>query len=73
MPSNLPPGVTEGMLPGNRPEDMAWEKLHETVDNDAAKENMCDMDVFVAWRLGLAAWKEAKALQAHFPHDGHEG
>lgn len=25
MPSNLPPGVTEGMIPGNRPEDVETE------------------------------------------------
>ena len=30
--SNLPPGVTEGMIPGNRPEDIAWEKLHNDID-----------------------------------------
>lgn len=72
MSNNLPPGITEGMLPGNRPEDMAWDKLHESIDNDAAKANMSDMDVFVAWKLGLAAWKEAKELQARFPHDGTE-
>lgn len=27
MSSNLPPGVTESMIPGNRPEDEAWEKF----------------------------------------------
>ncbi len=25
MSSNLPPGVTDGMLPGNRPEDVDYE------------------------------------------------
>ena len=29
--SNLPPGVTDDMIPGNRPEDEAWEKLFETI------------------------------------------
>jgi hypothetical protein len=33
MSSNLPPGVTENMIPGNRPEDMAeeafWEALYD--------------------------------------------
>ena len=24
--SNLPPGVTDSMIPGNRPEDIEWEK-----------------------------------------------
>jgi len=31
--SNLPPGVTEGMIPGNRPEDLAEEEFWETLDN----------------------------------------
>lgn len=26
-PSNLPPGVTEGMIPGNRPEDADWDAV----------------------------------------------
>ncbi len=33
MSSNLPPGVTDSMIPGNRPEDLAeeafWEALYE--------------------------------------------
>jgi hypothetical protein len=29
---NLPPGVTESMIPGNRPEDIAWEKAWETLE-----------------------------------------
>lgn len=27
MSSNLPPGVTEGMIPGNRPEDTKWDRF----------------------------------------------
>lgn len=27
MPSNLPPGVNESDIPGNRPEDAYWEKV----------------------------------------------
>lgn len=30
--SNLPPGVTEGMIPGNRPWDLAIEKLFDELD-----------------------------------------
>lgn len=37
MSSNLPPGVTDSMLPGNRPEDMenerAWDELHSWLDD----------------------------------------
>ena len=40
--SNLPPGVTESMIPGNRPEDIAWEKLLDEIgdsglDHDEAR------------------------------------
>lgn len=31
MSSNLPPGVTESMIPGNRPEDAAYEAFMEAV------------------------------------------
>ena len=27
--SNLPPGVTDNMIPGDRPEDIAWEEFYE--------------------------------------------
>ena len=27
MDSNLPPGVTDSMIPGNTPADVAWEQL----------------------------------------------
>jgi hypothetical protein len=32
--SNLPPGVSEHMIPGNRPEDIAEEEFWETLDNE---------------------------------------
>lgn len=31
MSDNLPPGVTVGMIPGNRPEDEAWERYTDEV------------------------------------------
>ena len=33
--SNLPPGVTPSMIPGDRPEDVAWEKMLEWIDTMA--------------------------------------
>jgi len=33
---NLPPGVTENMIPGNRPEDVRREEIEERVWEDAA-------------------------------------
>lgn len=34
MSSNLPPGVTESMIPGNRPEDEAWDRLIDDIGGD---------------------------------------
>jgi len=67
MPSNLPPGVSDSDIPGNRPEDMAWERLHECIDDVISREGMSDMDAWVAWKLGVDAWKAAKANGAKFP------
>lgn len=69
MPSDLPPGVTAGMIPGNRPEDEAWEKLLDQIVGDAADVGMCDMDAMVAWELGKAAYLAARKTGAVYPHD----
>lgn len=43
MPSNLPPGVTESMIPGNRPEDVEdeafWEMLTAKLEADWSPES----------------------------------
>jgi hypothetical protein len=31
MSTNLPPGVTVNMIPGNRPEDLMWERMVDRV------------------------------------------
>lgn len=33
--SNLPPGVTDSMIPGNRPEDIEYDAFWEAVTNKA--------------------------------------
>jgi hypothetical protein len=38
MSSNLPPGVTEGMIPGNRPEDEAAERLFDALGDASVAE-----------------------------------
>lgn len=35
--SNLPPGVNEGMIPGNRPWDIEMEKLYDDLDGSIVK------------------------------------
>lgn len=69
MRSNLPPGVTEAMLPGNRPEDSAWELLHSRIDEDCAQHSMSDMDALMAWEFGIAAYNTARKLRVNFLHD----
>ena len=38
--SNFPPGVTVNMIPGNRPEDEAWERWVESLDIDDIADNL---------------------------------
>jgi len=38
MNSNLPPGVTESMIPGNRPEDAAFETWHDAKETELEKD-----------------------------------
>lgn len=66
--SNLPPGVSVFNSNVN-PGDDAWDKLFEEMTATAERENMTDMDVFLAWRLGLSALKTARQLGGKFPSD----
>jgi len=45
--SNLPPGVTEDMLPGNRPEDIDWDNFHEWIDEIAEVYDIYSADDFM--------------------------
>ena len=50
MSSNLPPGVSVSDIPGNRPEDEAWERLIERIS-----ESGLDVDqASRAWEIGYA-------------------
>ena len=46
--SNLPPGVTESMIPGNRPEDAAWERLFDEMGSSGLHTE----EAARRWRLG---------------------
>lgn len=53
MSSNLPPGVTDAMLPGNRPEDLAWERFW-----DYAQDRLSTLDIseaYMALDIGTAS------------------
>jgi hypothetical protein len=43
--------------------------VFESIADEARKAGMTDMDIFVAWSLGVAAYKCARGLSAKFPHD----
>lgn len=38
----LPPGVEEWMIPGNRPEDVAWDKAYEKYCHGNLDEHGCE-------------------------------
>ena len=61
--SNLPPGVTEGMIPGNTPEDAAWEELFDKITIDATDDGMDARDARIAWIIG---WKAFHRARKHF-------
>lgn len=44
MSYNLPPGVTNSMLPGNRPEDVFWESVVESLSEDLQDRIDNDID-----------------------------
>ncbi len=53
MTSNYPPGVTESMIPGCRPEDHLWEKFYEKIDRDTAKHGIYPEDAYKIWKMGM--------------------
>jgi len=57
--SNLPPGVTENMIPGNRVEDMEWERFWDNVDNDCSDMELAPAEAQAIWILGLVAYRNA--------------
>ena len=48
MSSNYPPGVTESMIPGNRPEDLEWEEIYDwLVDVDIEPQEL--ITAIISW------------------------
>ncbi len=43
------------MLPGNRPEDVEWDELHDQIDKDCGTFSINPSDASTAWSIGLAA------------------
>lgn len=72
MTSNLPPGVTESMIPGNRPEDEAWETFHDEIDKDCVEEGFSDQDAWLAWKFGVGIIRSMRKCGVKFPHEVEE-
>ena len=80
--SNLPPGVSVGMIPGNRPEDIAeeafWETLTERAPSDLLPEEWWDDGglaalVKIARDLGYAEGYNDGSLEADLERMHREG
>ncbi len=52
--SNLPPGVTDNMIPGNRPEDMAWDDFCERALEQLANSGLSVDEAMSAVQFGIA-------------------
>lgn len=57
---NLPPGVTESMLPGNRPEDAEWDTFAEWSFDQYIDSGLDVDDCKKAVLLGIKAVKARK-------------
>ena len=64
--SNLPPGVSESMIPGNRPEDAAWDKFYEWLD-EYTDQNRISIEELKA-RIQIKATEKdlSEALEAMY-------
>ena len=60
MASNYPPGVTESMIPGNRPSDIEWEAFHDQLADEADAEGLTPADARIVWMAGMKTWKALK-------------
>jgi hypothetical protein len=57
---NLPPGVTEGMIPGNRPEDIEFEKFADWAIDEFAMSDIPIQDLYFIVKLSIQNYKETK-------------
>jgi hypothetical protein len=57
MASNLPPGVSVSMLPGNRPEDIVQEAAEEKLLDVLSVENLSPSEYEIVREVGINAVK----------------
>ncbi len=58
---NLPPGCSANSIPGNSNADMAWERFHETIDEDAEKHGLDLRLAYTIWHRGLELVMSSRA------------
>lgn len=71
MLSNLPPGVTESMLPGNRPEDQEWDEFCDWAIERMSCSNLSIEQLRTALRNGIEI-AEDDAAKDRAQHREHE-
>lgn len=47
--------------------------MHASIEEDALADGLSDVDASIAWKLGLAAYKEMRAYGAKFARDPSDG
>ena len=58
MNNNLPPGVNDYDIPGNRTEDLEWESFFDEVVRDSDKFAIDISDIYKIWKNGLSKYLE---------------
>ena len=58
--SNLPPGVTESMIPGNRPENQSWDDFIEWVYDEFVDSELSVDEAYLAIKMGIASIKSVQ-------------
>jgi hypothetical protein len=71
MPSNLPPGVTDNMIPGNRPEDHEYDDALIDATDAFSQTDLSPNEIRRAVKIGIAAIKAEREDIADLMEDSH--
>jgi hypothetical protein len=55
--SNLPPGISDSMIPGNRPEDLALDEFIDSILDDMDSIGLTTEDAKAIWNAGKTKFK----------------
>lgn len=76
MMSNLPPGVTDSMIPGNRPEDAEWDRFYAMVGEDCEQAGLDAAQATYLWvtaRRGSSGQRKVVQLVVEQGDPGYNG